>query len=77
MAKAPVSGGLSVEGTRGSPHLLKPELLNSSMKVSRNLLFTQERMVRFFEIVTGVLITQCSRFGFHSSGDVRHGRWYR
>jgi hypothetical protein len=67
MAKAPVSGDLSAEGTRGSPHLLKPEFLSSSMKVSRNLLFTQERIVRFFEIATGVLMTQCSRFGFHLS----------
>ena len=67
MAKAPVSGDFSLEGTSGSPRPLKPEFFNSSMKESRNLLLTQERMVRFFEMVSGVLMAQCSRFGFHSS----------
>ena len=67
MAKAPVSGDFSLDGTRGSPRLLKPEFFNSSMRVSRNLLVTQERMVRFFEMESGVLMIQCNRFGFHSS----------
>lgn len=67
MAKAPVSGDFSLEGTRGSPRLLKPEFFSSSMNVSRNLLVTQERIVRFFEMASGVLTTQCKRFGFHSS----------
>lgn len=67
IAKAPVRGDFSLEGTRGSPRLLKPEFFNSSMKVSRNLLLTQERTVRFFEMARGVLMAQCSLFGFHSS----------
>lgn len=62
IAKAPVSGDFSLEGTMGWPHLLKPDFSNSSMKVSRNLLVTQERIVRFFEMTNGVLMTQCSRF---------------
>ena len=67
MAKAPVSGDFSLDGTRGSPHLLKPDFSNSPMTALRNLLVTQERIVRFFEMATGVLMTQCSRFEFQVS----------
>lgn len=67
MAKAPVRGDFLLVASTGSPHLLKPFFSNSSIKVSRNLLMTQERTVRFLEIDMGVLMIQCSRFGFQAS----------